>query len=75
MPYFFKANSGYFSGLQVAYKFLFTGNMTNSKKTIQGWLDVGYKIFAHEGPEGIQVERLARILGVNKSGFYHFFVV
>lgn len=50
------------------------GNMTNSIKTIQGWLDVGYKIFAYEGPEGIQVERLARILGVNKSSFYHFFV-
>jgi AcrR family transcriptional regulator len=35
---------------------------------------VGYKIFADEGPEGIQVERLARMLGVSKSSFYHFFV-
>lgn len=48
--------------------------MAFSKKTTQGWLHVGYKIFADEGPEGIQVERLARILGVNKSSFYHFFV-
>lgn len=48
--------------------------MAFSKKTTQGWLDIGYSIFANEGPEGIQVERLARILGVNKSSFYHFFV-
>lgn len=47
--------------------------MTISKKGTKGWLDVGYKIFGQEGPEGIQVERLARILGVNKSSFYHFF--
>lgn len=37
------------------------------------WTEEGYKIFANEGTEGIQVERLARILNLNKSGFYHYF--
>lgn len=37
------------------------------------WIETGYDLFAKEGPEGIQVERLARILNLNKSGFYHYF--
>jgi AcrR family transcriptional regulator len=37
------------------------------------WLEEGYKLFATEGLEGIQIERLARILQLNKSGFYHYF--
>lgn len=37
------------------------------------WLEEGYTLFANEGPDGIQIERLARILGLNKSGFYHYF--
>ena len=37
------------------------------------WVEVGYQLFSEEGHEGIQVERLARITGLNKSGFYHFF--
>src|SRR5688500_11665978 len=37
------------------------------------WTEVGYNIFAEEGLDGIQVERLARILQLNKSGFYHYF--
>ena len=37
------------------------------------WLDLGYELFSEEGHEGLQVERLSRILGKNKSGFYHFF--
>jgi len=37
------------------------------------WTEVGYEIFAAEGIDGIQVERLARILALNKSGFYHYF--
>lgn len=40
---------------------------------ISVWTEVGYNIFAEEGPDGIQVERLARILQLNKSGFYHYF--
>jgi AcrR family transcriptional regulator len=38
-----------------------------------GWIETGYRLFAEEGLEGIQVERLARIVGLNKSGFYHYF--
>ena len=37
------------------------------------WTEEGYSLFAKEGLDGIQVERLARILGLNKSGFYHYF--
>jgi len=37
------------------------------------WVQVGYEIFADEGTDGIQVERLARILNLNKSAFYHYF--
>lgn len=37
------------------------------------WLATGYDLFAEEGHEGIQIERLARITGLNKSGFYHYF--
>jgi AcrR family transcriptional regulator len=37
------------------------------------WTEEGYKLFANEGLAGIQVERLARILSLNKSGFYHYF--
>jgi AcrR family transcriptional regulator len=46
--------------------------MTNST-TRQTWIDTGYDLFAKEGLEGIQVERLARILNLNKSGYYHYF--
>ena len=37
------------------------------------WINAGYELFAREGNEGIQVERLARIIGLNKSGFYNYF--
>jgi len=37
------------------------------------WIEAGYDQFAAEGLEGIQVERLARITGLNKSGYYHYF--
>lgn len=37
------------------------------------WVEEGYSFFAKEGPNGIQVERLARVLQRNKSGFYHYF--
>lgn len=43
------------------------------KGSYQQWMDAGYAIFSEEGPAGIQVERLARELDRNKSGFYHFF--
>jgi AcrR family transcriptional regulator len=41
--------------------------------TKERWIATGYELFAEEGPKDIRVERLARILGLNKSSFYHFF--
>lgn len=38
------------------------------------WIEAGFELFAKEGHEGIQVERLSRILNLNKSGYYHYFV-
>jgi AcrR family transcriptional regulator len=46
--------------------------MENAKKAA-AWTEQGYILFAEEGMEGIQIERLARILALNKSGFYHYF--
>jgi AcrR family transcriptional regulator len=43
-------------------------------KTSDKWIEAGYELFANEGPEAIQVERLGRILNLNKSGFYHYFL-
>jgi len=37
------------------------------------WIEAGYKQFAIEGLDGLQVERLSRITGLNKSGYYHYF--
>jgi len=37
------------------------------------WIEAGYELFAFEGVEGIQIERLARIVDHNKSSFYHYF--
>jgi len=37
------------------------------------WTEEGYNIFAKEGLDGIQIERLARIVQLNKSGFYYYF--
>jgi AcrR family transcriptional regulator len=42
-------------------------------KGYDAWLQAGYDLFSQEGHEGIQVERLARIIDLNKSGFYHYF--
>jgi AcrR family transcriptional regulator len=46
--------------------------MSNSK-AYQAWINAGYDLFAQEGYDGIQIERLARIIDMNKSGFYHYF--
>ncbi len=37
------------------------------------WLEIGYKCFAHNGPNGLKVERLSKEVGKNKSSFYHLF--
>ncbi len=41
--------------------------------TRQQWLQTGYELFGIDGLDGLQVERLARVLNLNKSGFYHYF--
>jgi AcrR family transcriptional regulator len=38
------------------------------------WIHEGYSMLAKEGPNCIQIERLARNIGTNKSSFYHYFV-
>lgn len=47
--------------------------MVSKADSFGNWLNLGYELFSEEGHEGLQVERLSRILGKNKSGFYHFF--
>ncbi len=39
----------------------------------QPWIENGYRAFAHEGPTGVKIERLAKEVGKNKSSFYHLF--
>jgi AcrR family transcriptional regulator len=39
----------------------------------QGWIEVGYEVFALEGPNALKVEKLSRVVGKNKSSFYHHF--
>lgn len=40
----------------------------------QKWIEEGYKLFAADGPKDFKVEKLAQHMGMNKSGFYHYFV-
>lgn len=37
------------------------------------WAEEGYRLFAHEGPEGLHIEKIAKKLQLNKSAFYHYF--
>lgn len=45
--------------------------MKQDKKTI--WITVGYEIFALNGLSGLQIEPIAKLVGKNKSSFYHHF--
>lgn len=47
--------------------------LKTKSETKEKWIAAGYELFAEEGPRDIRVERLARILDLNKSSFYHFF--
>ena len=40
---------------------------------IETWIKAGYKILGAEGVDGIKIERLAKTLKLNKSGFYYYF--
>ncbi len=37
------------------------------------WIEVGYALFAAEGPHALKVEGLAKKVGKSKSSFYHHF--
>lgn len=45
--------------------------MAKTDKSV--WLQHGYRLFAENGPSGLKVEILARIVGKSKSSFYHYF--
>jgi len=40
---------------------------------IEIWLKAGYNLLGREGMEGVKIERIARVLDLNKSGFYYYF--
>jgi AcrR family transcriptional regulator len=42
-------------------------------ETAQKWIEAGYAMFAEIGPKDFKIEKLANHLGLNKSGFYHYF--
>lgn len=42
-------------------------------KSSAKWVETGYNLLAMNGPEGVHIEAIARILDANKSSFYHFF--
>ncbi len=37
------------------------------------WIKAGYIVFASKGQNEIKIERLAKIVGISKSSFYHHF--
>jgi AcrR family transcriptional regulator len=39
----------------------------------EDWIKLGYKLFAEQGVSGINVEKMAKMLKVNKSSFYWHF--
>ncbi len=41
--------------------------------TKQPWITAGYQLFANEGPAGLKVEVIARLVEKSKSSFYHHF--
>lgn len=43
------------------------------KRIEQPWILTGYSLFSKEGPKGLTVEGLARLVGKSKSSFYHHF--
>ncbi|MCB9204238.1 MAG: TetR/AcrR family transcriptional regulator [Flavobacteriales bacterium] len=43
----------------------------NSKE--KKWIEVGYALFAAEGPNGLKIDRIAKSLNTSRSSFYHHF--
>jgi AcrR family transcriptional regulator len=44
-----------------------------TKVTAEGWLEAARKILIEQGIGGLKVDRLAKMLGVTRGGFYHNF--
>ncbi|MEM9545188.1 MAG: TetR/AcrR family transcriptional regulator [Bacteroidota bacterium] len=42
-------------------------------ETERPWIDVGYRLFAYNGPGSLRIERISKKVGKNKSSFYHLF--
>jgi AcrR family transcriptional regulator len=40
---------------------------------IEKWIKAGYQLLATDEIDGINIEKLAKALKANKSGFYHYF--
>jgi AcrR family transcriptional regulator len=40
---------------------------------IEKWVKAGYQLLATDEIDGINIEKLAKTLNANKSGFYHYF--
>jgi len=53
--------------------YFFTLSIYMTKTKTDSWIKAGYEVFGKDGIEGLKVERLARILELNKSGFYQYF--
>ena len=47
--------------------------MARQNKTRDDWLKAALTVFEHEGEAAVQITRLARLLGVARSGFYWHF--
>ena len=39
----------------------------------EDWINLGYRLFSEQGVSGINVEKMAKILKINKSSFYWHF--
>jgi len=37
------------------------------------WIETAYDAFAQQGPNGLKIESIARVIGKSKSSFYHHF--
>lgn len=37
------------------------------------WIKAGYELFSLHGPDAVKIEKIARIVGISKSSFYHHF--
>ena len=44
-----------------------------AKEYVQTWILAGYALFAAEGPKGLKIEVMAKMVNKSKSSFYHYF--